>query len=67
MVKRRIPRGSKSPLRKRLQVELGVAELRSKGHMLGQDALHHQVNCKVTGGCYLCTCESYLRRIQSPV
>ncbi len=40
--------------RNRLQVEMGVAELRAKGHALGQDALHHPVNCQVTGGCYLC-------------
>ena len=44
-------------VRNRLQVEMGVEELRRKAHMLGQDALHHPANCKVTGGCYLCAAE----------
>ena len=52
-------------VRNRLQVEMGVEELRSKGRALGQEALHHTVNCKVTGGCYLCQAER-LERQPSP-
>ena len=44
-------------VRNRLQVELGIAEFRAKGHTLGQAALHHPANCRVTGGCYLCQAE----------
>ena len=48
-------------VRNRLQVEMGVGELRRKAHLLGQDALHHPANCKVTGGCYLCQAEKLER------
>ena len=44
-------------VRNRLQVETGAAELRAKGHALGQNVLHHPARCKVTGGCYLCQAE----------
>jgi len=46
-------------VRNRLQAEIAQVELRRKGHMLGQEALHSQANCKVTGGCYLCLLETW--------
>lgn len=41
---------------------LAEPELRLKGHLLGQETLHHPVHCQVKGGCYLCEAEKQERR-----